>query len=706
MWVVLVCGLALILGAVTVTLARAPLVVAGTNSITTDTIIAETRGKLSVCQTGEVVPGGTTAVRVWVGGNIQPTVRLQILSGSRVISRGSHLGGELGINVTIPVARVPNTISNATICLTLGEALEDVQVLGEASSRGASGATHGRVRIEYLRPGPRSWWSLGSSVARSLGLGREPSGSWVALIPIALLATAIFLTSSMIVGRVGGGVSDGVTPIVAPPRLRHNLPTSLRRVPGTAWACACIAALSAASWSIVTPPFEATDEFSHFAYTEILAETGRLPSATSESTPPEQEQTVLSDLDLLSVRFNAAVPTINTSAQQERLEHDLAQPPGRAGTWAGVATAEPPLYYALETIPYFLGSGGTLLDRLELMRLLSVLMAALTALFVFLFLREALPAVPWAWTVGGLGMALAPLLGFIGGVVTPDAMLCAVSAVLFFLLARAFRRGLTPRIAIEIGAVAAVGSLTKLNFVGLAPGLLLALLILRRRAARASRRSAYGSLAIAVALAGLPVGAYTVINTLSNHAGLGVTSEGIAGTTRHAGTLFNELAYIWQLFLPRLPGMKSDFAGTFTPRLWFDRSVGMYGWLDTYFPQWVYTLALIPTGMIAALCTRELVIAQSALWRRRGELLAYLTMSLGVIGLIGADSYLEFPGRAGGYAEPRYLLPMAALFAAVLALAARGAGRRWGPAVGALLVLLVLAQDIFSQLLEVGRFYV
>ena len=100
------------------------------------------------------------------------------------------------------------------------------------------------------------------------------------------------------------------------------------------------------------------------------------------------------------------------------------------------------------------------------------------------------------------------------------------------------------------------------------------------------------------------------------------------------------------------------------------------------------------------------VIAQSALWRRRGELLAYLTMSLGVIGLIGADSYLEFPGRAGGYAEPRYLLPMAALFAAVLALAARGAGRRWGPAVGALLVLLVLAQDIFSQLLEVGRFYV
>jgi hypothetical protein len=703
-WVALACGFALIVGAVAVTLARSPLVVAGTNSITTDTIVAETHGELSVCQSGEVVPGGTTAVRAGIGGNIQPTVRIQILAGSRVITRGSHLGGELGSGVTIPVARVPRTISNATICFALGEALEKVQLVGETSSEGASSATHGRVRIEYMRPGPRSWWSLASSVARSLGLGRAPSGSWVALIPIALMATAIFLTSSTIVRRVGGGVRNGVAPIRAPPTLRRNLQTNLRRVPGTAWACACVAALSAASWSIVTPPFEATDEPSHFAYTEILAETGRLPSA-SESTPPEQEQIVLSDLDLLSVRFNAAVPTVDTSAQQERLEHDLARPPGRAGTWAGVATAEPPLYYALQTIPYFLGSGGTLLDRLELMRLLSVLMAALTALFVFLFLREALPAVPWAWTVGGLGMALAPLLGFIGGVVTPDAMLCTVSAALFYLLARAFRRGLTPRIAIAIGAVAAVGSLTKLNFVGLAPGLLLALLVLTRRASRTSPRSAYGSLAVAVALAGLPVGAYTVINTLSNHAGLGVTSEGIAGTTRHAGTLLDELAYIWQLFLPRLPGMRSDFAGTFTPRLWFDRSVGMYGWLDTYFPQWVYTLALIPAGLIAALFTRELVLARPALWRRRGELLAYLTIGVGVLGLIGADSYLWFPGRAGGYAEPRYLLPMAALFAAVFALAARGAGRRWGPAVGALLVLLVLAQDIFSQLLEVGRFY-
>jgi hypothetical protein len=56
------------------------------------------------------------------------------------------------------------------------------------------------------------------------------------------------------------------------------------------------------------------------------------------------------------------------------------------------------------------------------------------------------------------------------------------------------------------------------------------------------------------------------------------------------------------------------------------------------------------------------------------------------------------------YAQPRYLLPMLALFGAALALAARGA-RRWGPAIGCLLVVLVLAQDLFSQLQVISRFY-
>jgi hypothetical protein len=63
------------------------------------------------------------------------------------------------------------------------------------------------------------------------------------------------------------------------------------------------------------------------------------------------------------------------------------------------------------------------------------------------------------------------------------------------------------------------------------------------------------------------------------------------------------------------------------------------------------------------------------------------------------------PGIPGSYSEPRYLLPLASLLGAGLALSARGPGRRWGPAVGALIVVLFLAHDIFSQLQVIARFY-
>lgn len=46
-----------------------------------------------------------------------------------------------------------------------------------------------------------------------------------------------------------------------------------------------------------------------------------------------------------------------------------------------------------------------------------------------------------------------------------------------------------------------------------------------------------------------------------------------------------------------------------------------------------------------------------------------------------------------------------ALAAAILALAARGAGARWGPPVGALIVVLVFAHDLFSQLQVIARYY-
>jgi 4-amino-4-deoxy-L-arabinose transferase-like glycosyltransferase len=489
---------------------------------------------------------------------------------------------------------------------------------------------------------------------------------------------------------------------------------ALRRIPRVAWGCALIATLSAACWSVITPPFQAIDEPDHFAYAQRLAETGHLPKSSHVEYSPE-EGAVLRDLHQETIRWHPEAKTISSRVEVSRLRVDLSSSLSRvdAGGGAGLAGSEPPLYYALQTIPYYLESSGTLLARLELMRLFSALLAGLTALFTFLFVRESLPRAPWAWTVGGVGAALAPVLGFTSSAVTPDALLFAISAAVFYCLARGFRRGLTRKLAIVVGALVAAGFVTKLNFIGLAPGVMLALAVLALRGVRASttadaQRRILGSAASAIAIAVSPICVYVLVNALRHQPTLGVVSRAVhimsaQGSGR--GSLSSDVSYVWQFYLPRLPGMVDYFPGLSTARqVWFNRSVGLYGWVDTSFPVWVCNLALIPAGLIGVLAIRALSVCRSSLRARLSELLVYLTMVVGLMALIAQDSHLEQRVEEG-WAQPRYLVPLLPLGAALLALAARGAGRRWGPLAGVLLVVLFLAQDVFSQLLVVARFY-
>ncbi|MGA9285491.1 MAG: DUF2142 domain-containing protein [Solirubrobacteraceae bacterium] len=482
---------------------------------------------------------------------------------------------------------------------------------------------------------------------------------------------------------------------------------ALGRVPRAAWVCTLIALLNAVSWSLITPPFLALDEPDHFAYVQTLVQTGRLPSS-SKSEYSEEETLALEDLQHNQVRFRPAGHTIFSSGAQEKLEHDLAQPLSRNGPGgAGVAKSEPPLYYALAAIPYEVGSSGSILDRLELMRLLSAFLAGLTALFVYLFLREALPRTRWAWTVGGLGVALAPLLGFASSTVNPDALLFTVSAALFYCLARAFHRRLSTPLALTIGFFTAVGLATKLNFVGIAPGIAIGLILLARREARTAGRRVYlHTLAPALAIAVTPGVIYGLVNVFSSHSTFGSVSGGAAGLTSTQHSISGAISYVWQFYLPRLPFMHNDFPGLLTTRqIWFRNVVGLYGWGDTPFPAWVYDLALVLVVAILALCARALFLTRASLRSRLPELFTYACISLGLLLLVGASGYLAFPSSAAEFTDARYLLPLVVLWGSILALAARGAGRRWGPVVGALIVVLVIAHDLFSQLQVIARYY-
>ena len=673
-------------------LSGSPVRVARTSSVVLQSDIGSVGGGREICQSNETLPAATSAVRLSFQAIIGPRVALSAFADGRMITQGVRGSNWTAADVTVPVSYVRRRVSGVTLCAALGPTREAVALLGQQSGSASAASVagsplSGRVRVEYLEAGRSSWWSKARAVARRMGLGHVPTGVWNVLLIAVLIAGAAALAC--------------VTAV----REFTSKARVIERVPRAACACALVAVLNAGCWSLLSPPFQTPDEPSHFAYVQLLAEEHRLPVHGIEFS--SEENTVLEDLHQSEVQYLPSERTISSLAEQRRLTADLSLPLSRKGPGeAGVAASQPPLYYALEAIPYELGSSGSLLVRLELMRLLSALFGGLTALFVFLFVREALPRAPSAWTVGGLGVALAPLLGFMSGAVNPDAMLAALSALLFYLVARAFRRGLTPRLGGTIGVTCALGLLTKLNFAGLLPGALLALVVITVRTARrgdsVGRGLAYAALVTALALAAVPPIAYFAAPTPASRSSV-VLASSVSGST----SVLSEISYIWQLYLPHLPGMVSYFPGVFTTRqLWFDGLVGLYGWADTPFPGWVYNLALIPATLLAILCVRQLFLAREAVRSRALEAACYLAMGVGVLLLVGVASYAsDVVSHHGPFTEPRYLLPLLPLLGAALALAARGAGRRWGPVIGVLIIGLVLAHDIFSQLQVIARYY-
>lgn len=477
-----------------------------------------------------------------------------------------------------------------------------------------------------------------------------------------------------------------------------------RSIPLAAFVCALVATLNAVCWSLITPPFQVPDEPSHFAYVKQLAEAHALPSSGSFSFSAEEDRAI-TDLHEGYVQIVPPMGTIVSLAQERTLERDLtvaARLPREGSSAAGVATSQPPFYYLLETIPYALGWHGTLLTRLELMRLLSALFAGVTALFVFLFVREALPGAHAAWAPAALSIAFAPLLGFMSGAVNPDSLLFAISAAIFWCMARAFRFGLTDRLAALLGVITVIGLLTKLNFVGLFPGIMVGVGILAVRRARLSgRASAYRAFGLAAGIAAAPIAVVALINLTTDRPALGFVST--SASLVH-GSLLPALSYTWQLFLPRLPGMRATEPGIFTTgQIWFDGLVGQYGWLDVAFPEWVYLLAWGFGAAVLVACGRTLVVLRKTVRARVAEITVYLIISGGLLMLISAASYFNPSGES--YTQARYLLPLLALAAALLALAIRAAGRRWEGVLGTVVVLAIFADDIFSQLLVIARYY-
>jgi 4-amino-4-deoxy-L-arabinose transferase-like glycosyltransferase len=484
------------------------------------------------------------------------------------------------------------------------------------------------------------------------------------------------------------------------------------QIPKAARWCALVAFLNALVWAMVTPPFHVPDETGHVVYIQHLAETGDIPDEAGEQ-PFSPELASLLD----ALRFNDVVGRPDERALPSEtfdrgVDALVDNPPSSVGAGGSIETSpQPPLYYALEAGVYLASPWQDLLHRLWLMRLLSALLAATTTLFTFLFLREVLSQ-PWTWTVGALAVAFQPIFGFISSGVNADALLVAACAGLLFGLARAFRRGLTPAGGLGIGLALAAGVLTKNNFYALVPGAILGVALLAWQARR-GRPAAFRGAAVALGLLAAAVFVSVGLNLLvwdrsAFGGGIENAARVAAGSDPAAAapiTLREQVSYTWQLYLPKLPFMNDQFPNYPLWQSFFKGWIGLFGWLDTPFPNWVYTLAALLVAPLLALC-------MIALWRRRNQLrqrwpevLAYAAMLAGLLVSIGLFGLRYVRDTGFAFEQARYLLPFLPLYASGLALAARGVGVRFERQLGAIIVMLAMAHGLFAQLLVISRFY-
>jgi hypothetical protein len=196
----LVAGLLLLAVAAGVTLAHAPLVLAGENSGWTHTTVVRTTTATGACQANEALPRGTVAIRLGLTTVLGPEVTVRALSDTRLLTQGVHAPGWEGASVTIPVRPLARTVAPVRVCFQLSLLNSPVAMLGWHTGHATAAVAEGkplpgRMHIEYLRAGRESWWSMASSIARRLGLGRAASGTWNALLVMALAVALIVLSS-------------------------------------------------------------------------------------------------------------------------------------------------------------------------------------------------------------------------------------------------------------------------------------------------------------------------------------------------------------------------------------------------------------------------------------------------------------------------------------------------------------------------------
>jgi hypothetical protein len=423
------------------------------------------------------------------------------------------------------------------------------------------------------------------------------------------------------------------------------------------------------AWTVVVPPLQVPDEDAHLAYVQSLVERGHTPREDDRAAEEGRGSTE-QDLAEVATGYRGAYQRIEArpawSAEAERRWLAAQRDADRAdGGGENTAGANPPTYYAYASVAYRLGTGGTLLDRLLLMRLASVLLVCGFAVGAWLLAGELLGRDRPSQLVAAAVAALAPMVTFIGSGVTPDALVLPAWALALWLMVRPRSRGTV----LALVGVVAFAVAVKVQSVALVPGAVAAL---------ALRRAPSRRIVLAALVAGLAVF---------------LAALAAVGGGRQA------FSYLWQFYVPQdLPGQQRIPVLEPWPLrdVWLEGTTGAFGWLEIRFWWPVYAaLAVIAAAAVAG------AWGTLRTWRLAGPL---LTAAALVAGLHLVEASMLARGETA-FIQGRYVLPLAPLVGVAVAAACASLRGAWASRARALALGGLCAWQVASLGIVLARFY-
>jgi 4-amino-4-deoxy-L-arabinose transferase-like glycosyltransferase len=649
-----------------------------------------------------VLAKDSDGVRLFVGTYGRPGLPLQAVfrdGSGRVVRRGALAGGYRDATwQVIPFTAAKSSVEVSSLCVQseAGRVAfagnEDGTTNPDQELSVGGEPTTTDLSYQLVRSGDRTLFALFPAIFHRASLLRP---SWVGPWTYYLAAAVSVLLALAAVGALLVG-SD-----------RRGMRIAAITVALTAF-------LNASIWSVVMPAFNAPDEAAHYAYVESLGEHHRLPY--KDPTKPGGSYSAEA---LLAIQYTALhvtqhpeikLPWTNLEQRQWAKANANARQrrPDLVGGGYTAARSYSPFYYVIDLPAYLAVKGSDVFTRLGLMRLVSALLAGLTALAAFFFVRELFPTRTWAAALGGLAVAFQPMFAQMGGAVNNDVLLFLMATIELYVLARIWRRGMSLANAVAAGTVLGLGILAKPTMIAFAPVVAaMFLYVLVRDRWRARSIAAWTGAALA------PFALLLVLNY-----GVWGASGGLSGssasTTPERGTahLSEFLSYLWQWYLPRLPFMYSEFWSRTYEHvsfplydLFFKGFWGDFGHLEIDYPGWVYgiliacsiaVLALVAYAAVHAKLRRDVLAA--------GLLLGVLPVVMTAL-LVNVRAYLSLIESNEPFAQGRYLLQTVAVLGAALAAAAVGLGERRGRALAAAMVVSLAAFNMFSLGLVLLRFY-